>query len=169
MIIKCSIFKRLLWSPEYTVKFWSKRPGKGLAKPGHAIPPNVERTNTCPHAHLSSEQEHQPQVRFRGSLCLLRILQEKKKVVTFPDPFKSFVLCRFLTDDRTGLHVQMFSECTPQLHVVHVQSLLVPLTIPGTKFSTRLHVQCAVNSLHNCTCSARAVPCGIAGCCPLWT
>ncbi len=74
-------------------------------------------------------------------------------MVTFPDPFKSFVLCRFLTDDRTGLHVQMFSECTPQLHVVHVQSLLVPLTIPGTKFSTRLHVECEVNSLT----TARAV------------
>ena len=36
---------------------------------------------------------------------------------------------------------------------VYVESLLVPLTIPGTKFkfSTSLHVQCAVNSPHNST------------------
>ena len=45
--------------------------------------------------------------------------------------------------------------------VVHLQSLLVPPTIPGTKFSTRLYVQCVVNSLYNCTCSARTIPCGI--------
>jgi hypothetical protein len=41
---------------------------------------------------------------------------------------------------------------------VHLQSLLVPLTIHGTKFSTRLTVKCVVNSLHNCTCGTRTVP-----------
>ena len=67
--------------------------------------------------------------------------------MTFPGPFKQIVrLVSFSngypdrTDDR-----MMFSEYTPR--VVHVQSLLVPLTIPGTKFITRLHVKCEVNSL----------------------
>ena len=39
---------------------------------------------------------------------------------------------------------------------MHVESLLVPLTIPGTKFSIRL--QCIVNSLRHCTWSPRVVP-----------
>ena len=44
---------------------------------------------------------------------------------------------------------------------MYVQSHLVPLTILGAKFSTRLHVLCVVNSLHNYTCGALVVPCGI--------
>ena len=44
------------------------------------------------------------------------------------------------------------------VRVVHVQSLLVPLTISGTKFCIRLHVQCVMNSLYNGTDSARVVP-----------
>ena len=35
---------------------------------------------------------------------------------------------------------------------------LVPLTIPGTTFSTRLDVECEVNSRYNYTCSTRPVP-----------
>ena len=34
---------------------------------------------------------------------------------------------------------------------LYVRSLLVPPSIPGTKISTRLYVQCVVNSLHNYT------------------
>ncbi len=38
---------------------------------------------------------------------------------------------------------------------------VIPLTIPGTKFSTRLPGPCVVNSIHNRTCSPRGVPYGI--------
>jgi len=63
----------------------------------------------------------------------------------------------------TTPHVKLFIV---QLHVQRTkgtvrESLLVPLTIPGTKFNVRLHMQCVVNSLHNCTCKFSPVwyPC----------
>ena len=51
-----------------------------------------------------------------------------------------------------------------QLHVQYTCGpFLVPLTIPGTQFSTRLHVQCAMNSLHNYKRSGSSVPWVIPG------
>ena len=60
----------------------------------------------------------------------------------------------------SSLYLHLCCEYTTP-RVVHVESLLVPLTIPGTKISTKLYVECVVNSLHNCTNSTRTVPCGI--------
>jgi hypothetical protein len=71
----------------------------------------------------------------------------------------SFDHLRWLSRDLTLVTFSQNMSPEPHTHpTVYVQSLVVPLTIPDTTFSTRLHVQCVVNSLHNYACSTRVVP-----------
>ena len=60
---------------------------------------------------------------------------------------KWFNTCENYTTVRS-VHVESLMNYTT-VRSVHVESLLVPRTIPGTKISTKLHVECVVNSLHN--------------------
>ena len=82
-------------------------------------------------------------------------------VIRSRGPWNPFIICR-----DTSPHLRSCGEFTvrPQ-RVVYVCSILVPLTIPGTKFSTRPYIrscgELTTRPYIRCTCGTRVVPCDI--------
>ena len=103
------------------------------------------RDNCRDNCQNNSQNKFQRRHVFRNRLHIIYLLISHNTLV-------SKLLPNFQQECRTARVVVQWIHCTT-VRVVHVQSLLVPRTIPGTKFSTRLHVQCTVNSLT----TARAV------------